>query len=1155
MSDFIHLHVHTEYSVLDGLSNIKKLIAKAKALEMPAVAITDHGNMYGVLTFYNEAKKAGIKPVLGCEAYIAEGSRFDKDATRSERVRGFHCVLLAKNFTGYKNLCKLISMGFRDGFYYNPRIDKEILEQYSDGLIVSSACLAGEIPYFIRSNNVGKAEEAIQWFKRVFKDDFYLELMDHGIPDQKLVNATLYELSKKYDIKLIATNDVHYIEADDRIAHDILICINTGADYDSKDRLRYTGQEYFKTEDEMLDIFSEHPEAVHNTLEIADKVEVYSITKEHVILPVFPLPEPYTDENEYLRALTFDGAKKKYGELTEEINKRLEYELSVIKGMGFPGYFLIVQDFINKTRDLGVLVGPGRGSAAGSAVAFAIGITDIDPVKYNLLFERFLNPERVSMPDIDVDFDDEGRERVLDYVVDKYGADHVAQIVTFGTMATKLAIRDVGRVLKMTIPEVDRLCKMIPDRAKNLAEAIKQSPELSTELESGTELVKKTLHYAMELEGSVRQTGVHACGVIIGPEDLTNHIPLATAKDSKIMVTQYEGSQVESAGMLKMDFLGLKTLSILRDAINNIYLRSGETVNLDNISLEDELTFKLFKEGNTVGVFQFESAGMSKYLKDLSPENIEDLIAMNALYRPGPMNYIPLFIDRKQGRQPIEYPHPCLENVLKATYGIMVYQEQIMQTAQVCAGFTLGRADVLRRAMGKKKKDVMAAMKSEFVEGAVKNNIDEKKATEIFEIMEKFAEYGFNRSHAAAYSILAYQTAYLKAHYPAEYMASVLTHNLNNIKKISFFIEECQRMGIKIVGPNINESNVHFSVNKAGDIVFGLAGIKGVGWAAVDEIVAERKKNGNYKDVMDFVTRVNLRTVNRKSIESLATTGAFDTFPNIHRAQFLYKDKETGPSFIETIMKYAVDAKTRKEASQMSLFGEEQQDEAMSLKFPVCEEFSLFQKLRYEKDNIGFYLSGYPTDQYKLAVKCFTKNTISQVKNYMEKGALKTNLSFAAMVVDSVKCYTKTNREYGRFTFEDQDTSLPMILFSEEYLKYQNFLNNGELLYVTGSIVSKQWKDSNELIFSISNLMLLENVLPKMTNKVTLVVDYKDITRHFVDQLSTDIKSCKGQCPLMIEIIDQEDKCNVETKMSEGGIEIDSFVNICKTKGYKFIIK
>ena len=893
MPEFTHLHVHTQFSILDGASKISSLVEKAADSGMKALAITDHGNMFGVPLFIQAARKKGIKPIIGCEVYVATESRHQRSGKIDRK--SYHLILLAKNKTGYHNLARLTSKGYLEGFYYNPRIDKELLREHSEGLIASSACLGGEIPTAIRNHGREKAEAVLKEYLDIFGEDFYLELQNHGLPEQEEVNRVLVELSEQYNIKLIATNDVHFINAADYDAHKILICLNTGQDLEDASGLHYTGQEYLKNPHEMASLFPEHPEALSNTGEIVDKVEDFDITTREILLPHFPLPEGFDSEDEYLRHLTYEGAKRLYEEITPEITERLDFELDVIRHMGFPGYFLIVQDFIAVARKLKVIVGPGRGSAAGSAVAYCTGITNIDPIRYNLLFERFLNPERVTMPDIDVDFDDEGREKVLEYVVNKYGKDKVAQIVTFGTMAARSAIRDVARVLKLPLPDADRLAKLVPERPGiTLSEAYKEVPELAEIKKKGKDLEKKTLIFAETLEGSARHTGTHACGVIIGPDSLIDHVPLSTAKDSTLMVTQYEGKLVESVGMLKMDFLGLKTLSIIKDAIRNVKKSYDIEIDIDNIPLDDEQTFQLYQRGETIGTFQFESEGMRTHLKNLKPNNIEDLIAMNALYRPGPMQFIDIYIKRKQGGEKVSYPHPMLEEILKPTYGIMVYQEQIMQTAQIMAGFSLGKADLLRRAMGKKKMDVMQAQKIEFVNGALQKNIEKEKAEEIFGVMERFAEYGFNRSHSAAYSVIAYQTAYLKAHYPAEYMAAVLTHNLNDIKKITLFIDEARRQNIDVMGPDVNESAFDFTVTNEGTIRFGMGAIKGVGEAAVRALVSEREANGPFTSIFDMVKRVNLQAVNRSCFEALARAGAFDGFEGTHRAQFFFRQNIPG---------------------------------------------------------------------------------------------------------------------------------------------------------------------------------------------------------------------------------------------------------------------
>ena len=1168
MSDFVHLHVHTLYSILDGLSPIPKLIKKAKSLDMNAIAITDHGNMYGVVEFFNQAKKEKVKPILGIEAYVAEGSHLVKDkrkATDTRGYRGYHCILLAKNFVGYQNLCKLSSIGFKDGYYYNPRIDKALLKKYSEGLIASSACLAGEIPHFIVNNDLQRAEDALLWYKDVFGDDFYLELMSHGIAEQKTVNNKLREWSVKHDVKLIATNDVHFVEAGDRQAHDILICINTASDYDDPTRLRYTGQEYLKSYDEMLRLFPEDEQALKNTLEVADKIEEYNILHD-VIVPAVDVPKQYDGNYEYLRALTFEGAKKRYGEpLSDAVNERLEYELSVIKKMGFSGYFIIVQDYILQSRKMGVIVGPGRGSAAGSAVAYVLGITDIDPIEYNLLFERFLNPERVSMPDIDVDFDDAGRGKVLDYVMQKYGADHVAQIVTFGTMGGKTAIRDVGRVFKMPLAEVNKLCEPLPakleprnddEKDKSFLElALLQVKDFADMYNNGNDFTKQVVDYAIQLEGAVRQTGIHACGVIIGNEDLSNFIPLARAKDSDIMVTQYEGKYVESVGMLKMDFLGLKTLSILKDTIDNIKIGKNIDFDLDSIPMNEPETMKLFQNGETTGVFQFESDGMRKYLKDLQPDSIEDLIAMNALYRPGPMDNIPTFIECKQGRKPIEYPHPVLEKILKPTYGIMVYQEQIMQAAQACAGFSLGKADILRRAMGKKKKEVMEAMRKEFIDGAISNGFDKDKANEIFDIMQKFASYGFNRSHSAVYAILAYQSAYLKTHFPAEFMAAVITHSLDSLDKISFFIDECHRIGISVLGPDINESQLNFGVDSKDNILFGLGGIKGVGNAAVDEITSVRK-NKPFTDIVDFLMRVNLRTVNRKTIEALASVGAFDKFQNIHRAQFFHREKENSGTFIENLIKLVADAKVKINEAQTSLFGDIENDTTLNIKFPECPEFTVSQKLKLEKDGLGFYLSGHPLDQYKLAVENFTNCDINTLNNLIAKNTAAENLKFACLISDASKGVDKRGNEYGRVTVEDYSGTTKLTLFSEDYLKMGHMLITNHLVLINGYVRTYKSKDDRVFTqFKISEITLLADALDKYTKSVTLYINAKDVDKEYVDKLSKIVKNNHGKCAFNVEIFDAETQQNV--KMHSGGkngIQPLSFTEELTKQHYKFKI-
>jgi DNA polymerase-3 subunit alpha len=1103
--------------------------------------------MYGVLKFFNTAKRAGLKPVIGCEVYIARESRTKKEKTRGKQY--YHLILLAKNKTGYHNLARLVSLGYSEGFYYKPRIDKEILEKYSEGIIVSTACLGGEIPQTIMNNGEDKAQEAIDWFKRVFKDDFYLELQNHGLSEQKTVNKTILELAQKNEIKVIATNDVHYINKEDYDAHDILVRLNTGADInDAKDDLHYSGEEYLKSPDEMLALFPEAPEAIENTQELVSKVEEYDIHSQ-IILPVFPLPDGFETEDDFLRHLTYEGAKKLYPEITDEIKERLDFELKVIKDMGFPGYFLIVADFINKAREMDVTVGPGRGSAAGSAVAYCTGITSIDPIEYNLLFERFLNPERVSMPDIDVDFDDEGREKVLDYVVKKYGREKVAQIVTFGTMAAKSAIRDVARVLKLPLPDADRLAKMVPERPGiTLKQAFKEVPELGLIKTKGDELEKKTLKFAETLEGSARHTGTHACGVIIGPEDLMNHVPLATAKDSELLVTQYEGKLVESVGMLKMDFLGLKTLSILNDAIKNIQRRHGVKIDIEKIPLDDDKAYQLYQRGDTIGTFQFESEGMRSYLKELKPTNIEDLIAMNALYRPGPMEFIPTFIRRKHGKEKVVYPHPLLEEILTPTFGIMVYQEQIMQTAQIMGGFTLGKADILRRAMGKKKMDVMEAMKVEFVEGAEKQGIDKKKAEEVFGIMQEFAKYGFNRSHSAAYSVIAYQTSYVKAHYPAEYMAAVLTHNLNDIKKITFFIDECKRQGIEVLGPDVNESYLNFMVNDKGEIRFGLAAIKNVGEAAAENIIQVREESGHYNSIFDFAKRVNLKSVNKRSMESLAMAGAFDSFEDTHRAQYFHRENSEDTIFLEKIVKYANEFQIQQNSSQVSLFGGDDEIEVQDPEMPQIDPWTKIEQLKNEKDVTGFYMSGHPLEDFKMEIDQFCNVTITDLKNNKESYKNK-NVTFAGILTAVNHRTSKTGNPFATFTIEDFTDFDNYILFSEDYLKMKHFLLEGSSLLIKAQITERKFKNG-QLDIRISGIMLLSEALERNTNEILLKLPLMAINEDFINTIEKLSKQSKGNCKLKFQVSDPDTKTEITMPASKHTVAPASFLKEVESFDY-----
>lgn len=1115
MIDFTHLHVHTQYSILDGAAKVDDLLDTAKGFGMDSLAITDHGNMYGVLHFFKSAISKGIKPIIGCEIYIAEGSRFEKQPRREKS--SYHLILLAKNKIGYHNLAQLTSRGYLEGFYYTPRIDKELLRKYSEGLIACSACLGGEVPYNLMTKGIERAEEVLQEYLEIFGDDFYIELQRHGLDEQNAINPQLITLAEKYKLKFIAANDVHFVRKEDFDAHKILICLNTGKDLEDADGLHYTGQEYLKSPEEMAKLFEDIPEALSNTREIVDKIEDYNITMKEVLLPHFPLPDGFTNENDYLRHLTYEGAKQLYPDLSDEIKARLDFELSVVGNMGFAGYFLIVADFISRAREMDVMVGPGRGSAAGSAVAFCTGITSIDPIKYNLLFERFLNPERISMPDIDVDFDDEGRDKVLQYVVEKYGESRVAQIVTFGTMAARMAIRDVARVLKLPLPDADRLAKLVPEGPKiSLAAAYKAVPELANVLKDGTDLEKKTLKFAQTLEGSARHTGTHACGVIIGPEDLVNLVPLSTAKDSKLMVTQYEGKIVEDAGMLKMDFLGLKTLSILKDAIKNVQKRYRTVIDIENVPLDDIPTFELYQRGDTIGTFQFESEGMRQYLKDLKPNNIEDLIAMNALYRPGPMEYIPVFIRRKHGKEKVEYPHPDLEDILRPSYGIMVYQEQIMQAAQILAGFTLGSADVLRRAMGKKKMDVMAEQKVLFVQGAGEKGITKEKAEEVFGIMQEFAKYGFNRSHSAAYSIVAYRTGYLKANYTAEYMAAVLTHNLNDIKKITLFIDECRHQRILVLGPDINESQLDFTVNASGQIRFGMAAIKGVGEAAVREIVREREENGPYRNIFDLAKRINLRTVNRRSLESLAMAGAFDSFENSHRAQYFFKEANDELSFLDRVVKYGQSYQERQNASQASLFGAEEAVAMDDPVLPACSQWTRVEQLKNEKDVTGFYISGHPLDEYKTEIGYLTNTDLSTLKHHLDRFNTK-EVRFAGMVTESSSRVAKNGNPFGTFVLEDFSDTMAITLFSEDYLNFKKYLDTGLFLFVTARVQSS-YRNSNQLNIRVSSITLLPEALDKQSRTITVKIQVDALEENMIDLMEKAIREEKGNCKLVFQV-------------------------------------
>ncbi|GHT32303.1 DNA-directed DNA polymerase [Bacteroidia bacterium] len=1186
MEPFVHLHVHTQYSLLDGQAPIEALIEKAQNDGMRAIAITDHGNMFGIKEFYNkihkknskynatikdctkelnelndksnpseeelvrmkklsekidECKASLFKPILGCECYCARRGRFSKDG--KEDQSGWHLIVLAKSLKGYKNLIKMVSMGWTEGYYYRPRIDKELLEKYHEDLIVCSACLGGEIPQMIMSGQMKKAEESVLWFKKLFGDDYYLEIQRHSTnnpnadqtiyPKQVEVNKELIALASKHNIKIIATNDVHFVNEEDAEAHDRLICLSTGKDLDDPARMRYTKQEWMKTTEEMNRLFADVPEALRNTLEIADKVTTYSIDNAP-LMPDFPIPADYKNADEYLRYLTYEGAKKKYQEpFTNDITERIDFELETIQRMGFPGYFLIVQDFIAAARGLGVSVGPGRGSAAGSVVAYCLGITDIDPIKYDLLFERFLNPDRISMPDIDVDFDDEGRGRVLEYVTEKYGKEKVAHIITYGTMATKSAIKDVARVEKLPLSESNRLAKLVPDKLPDvkkmsLRAAIEYVPELKEAANSSDALTRETLKYAQMLEGNVRNTGVHACGIIIGQSDISDVVPVSTAKDKdtgeEMLVTQYEGSVIEETGLIKMDFLGLKTLSIIKDAVENVFLTTGEKVDIDHLDMEDAKAYELYCQGKTTGTFQFESAGMQKYLKDLQPGKFEDLIAMNALYRPGPMDYIPSFINRKQGKEPITYDIPEMERYLKDTYGITVYQEQVMLLSRLLANFTRGQSDTLRKAMGKKLIDKMNELKEKFLIGGKENGHDVKVLNKIWADWEKFASYAFNKSHATCYSWVAYQTAYLKANYPSEYMAAVLSRSLSNIMEITKFMDECKVMGIQVLGPDVNESILKFSVNKTGDIRFGLGAVKGVGESAVLNIIEERKKGGPFKDIFNFVERINLTACNKKSIEAMALSGAFDNF-DIRREQF-FADGGKGEIFLETLLRYGNKYQADKAITSNSLFGDDSFATISKPEIPRCGSWNDLERLNKEKELVGIYLSAHPLDEYRIILE-YACNTGAVELNELE--ALKNpegGLFFGGIVTEAREGMTKNGKPYGVMKIEDFTGSSEIALFGKDYIDFSKFFKIGMYLLIRGRVEPRQWKPGT-FELRISSISLMQDEKDKLIEKINISVPIHELDEPTIAELSVLIKKNPGPSLLYFKVVDGENNVSL----------------------------
>ncbi|MDR2362590.1 MAG: DNA polymerase III subunit alpha [Prevotellaceae bacterium] len=1212
MASFIHLHVHTQYSILDGMSSIEGLFGKAQADGQTALAITDHGNMFGVKEFLNTARKfPDVKPIVGCEVYVSPEGRSMRRGREDQSSN--HLILLAKNLNGYYNLVKLVSRAYIEGFYYKPRIDHELLTQYHDDLIACSACLAGEAPRAILNGNVEEAEKIVLWYKQLFGDDYYLELQRHEthdpradqnvFPAQQKVGVHLLALARKHNIKIIATNDVHFINAEDADAHDRLICVNTNSEVDDPARMRYTKQEWMKTAAEMAALFADLPEALETTLEIAAKIEPYSIDNKP-IMPYFPIPGDYTDSDEYLRHLTLKGAAARYGDLTDTIRERIDFELSTIKRMGYPDYFLIVQDFIAAARAMGVWVGPGRGSAAGSVVAYCLGITDIDPLKYDLLFERFLNPERISMPDIDIDFDDDGRAKVLKYVEDKYGKDHVSHVITFGTMAARSAIRDVARVQKLELSAADRLAKAIPmrwdrkqpkkdknrlpimdeqgkpemeDMPITLENCVQYVPELQRALhDDENPLLQTTIKFAMQLENSIRNTGVHACAIIIGRNNLMEHIPISIAKDKEtgedLWVSQYEGAHIEDVGMLKMDFLGLKTLSILRDAIENIKLRRGIDVDLTHIPMDDAKTYELFSRGETVGTFQYESDGMRKWLRELKPTRFEDLIAMNALYRPGPMSNIPSFINRKHGLEKITYELPETAEILSDTYGITVYQEQVMLLSQKLAGFTGGQADTLRKAMGKKQKKTLAKMKNDFLAGAIQNGHSEEICNEIWRGWESFAEYAFNKSHSTCYALLGYQTAYLKANYPAEYMAAALSRNLNDIDEISKFMDECRRIGIKVMEASVNESYSKFTVNAAGHIRFGMGAIKGVGSLAVETIVKERRTNGLFHGVYDFVERVPLNIVNRRTIEALVLAGAFDEFGTITRPQFFGKSSKD-EVFVDSLIRYGNKIQSDKILNTNSLFGGQHEVSILKPKPPTdVEEWTTLDILKREKDVTGMFLSSHPLAKYQFELEHFVTHNLADIQALLEQVPASTALqsavfSVSGIITDKIVRETKRDQKlYMHFKVEDSSGKYQFSLFSKDYDNFKQYIDVDHAVLIRFQFIQRgrgwdmpdnkqpEWK------VQIRSIELLGDLRDKVRNiRITLPVE--NLTTEFIDRFMVVTETAgkvdenKGKTKLMFLLTQQDRKLYVETSSRKYRIFLSQdFLDFLHAEGLSYKI-
>jgi len=1182
--DFVHLHNHSQYSILQSTISVADLVASAAKHNMPAVALTDHANMMGAFHFVSaiskhnksveaknkEAIEKGdppvakpIKGIVGCEFYVCEDH-----TDKSRKDNGYQIVMLAKNKKGYHNLAKLSSIAYTEGFYYVPRIDKKLIEQYKEDIVVLTGNLYGEVPSKVLNVGEKQAEEALLWWKETFGEDLYIELMRHNQEDENRVNQVLIEFSKKHDIKIVATNNTYYAEKEDANAHDILLCVKDGEKQATPIgrgrgyRYGLPNQEYyFKSSEEMKELFKDLPEAIINLQEVVDKIEPYDLARD-VLLPKFDIPEEFQDEedkidggkrgeNAYLRHLTYEGAKKRYETITDEVRERLDFELDVIAKTGYPGYFLIVEDFIREARNMGVSVGPGRGSAAGSAVAYCLGITNIDPIKYDLLFERFLNPDRVSMPDIDIDFDDEGRSRVMDYVIKKYGANQVAQIITYGTMAAKSSIRDTARVLDLPLFDADRIAKLIPNtklskifsmdekslKSKFRAEEVELINELKN-IAEGDNLEAETVKQARVLEGSVRNTGIHACGVIITPDDITNFVPVATAKDSDLYVTQFDNSVVESAGLLKMDFLGLKTLTLIKDTVKIVKAKHGIELDPESFPLDDEETYKLFQRGETVGIFQYESPGMQKHMKDLKPTVFDDLIAMNALYRPGPMEYIPSFIARKHGKEEIVYDLPAMEEYLKETYGITVYQEQVMLLSQKLANFTKGEADMLRKAMGKKIFALLEQLKPKFLDGGEANGHPRDVLEKIWKDWEAFASYAFNKSHSTCYAWVAYQTAYLKAHYPAEYMAAVLSNNMNDIKQVTFFMEECKRMKLNVLGPSVNESYYKFSVNQDNAIRFGMGAIKGVGHGAVKTIV-ENRKDGPYKSIFDLAKRIDLRAANKKAFENLALAGGFDCFTDTHRAQY-FQDDGDGITFLEKVIKYGAKHQENANSAQVSLFGEASEVQIPEPEVPPCEDWGTMEKLAKEKEVVGIYISGHPLDDFKVEMKHFCNADLSVFKDL--NGCVNRELTFGGVVTDVQHRVSKTGKGWALFTMEDYENNFEFRIFGEEYLKFRHFLVKNSFVHVK-VYVREGWVNKNTGVkgdprLQFNSFQLLHDIMDAYAKKLSVKLQIEDLQPDKIKKLQDLFGIHSGERALNFIIYDNEERIKLHMPSRKQKVKI-----------------